>query len=856
MKKVYKSLIAMVFIVLVACSSANAQITYIQDFETGLNGWSTNWGNTTTDACVGQSPRRNIYTNGTAGAFVSPNLGPNTGGPQALSFDYKIINWSGGGATPATFGTIQVQYATAVSGPWTTVHVIDQTNHIPSTSCATITSPEFCATVGDFFIRFNCTYSTGDYYVYFDNISLSPGAPQCFAPSALNASMVDNANATFVWSAGCSETNWNFELGAVGFAPGTGNAIYTSNVSSVTETVSGLNQVTNYEAYVQADCGGGEFSTWVGPISILTLPNCASPTAIIPSVVNPETVDLVWSAGAGGETEWVVEYGANGFTLGTGTQVVVLTNPTIQITGLTENTAYSFYVRGVCSVPDSSLWIGPSSITTPLWCPNPSGLGATVVAGDANLTWTPGSGAETEWNIEYGPIGFTLGTGTTYTTTNNNPDVLSGLAGSIIYQYYVQASCSNGYTSLFVGPASFTMPIVNDEACDAILLPADGQNRYFHNQGATASESGIIIIPSVDCYDNTGWCINTGITNSVWFKIVAPTSGNVIVSSTATTLDGQLALFSAVNCADYSTFELIAANDDADEDNLAPELSACGLIPGNTYYVMYDPWSAGANHNFAIRVEEVNVTAGIDGSTVVCSTEDALELNEVISGQDAGGTWLFNINPFALDGSLFDATILPTNTYTLLYTVQNGCARDTALALVTIVNPASAGIPVSPFNACNTGPVFLFAGLEGTITTGGDWSDNMATGLLQGSVFQANGIPAGVYEFTYTVDNGVCPPASSLVSVNLNNCTGIEETEVAFSVYPNPTNGQFFITSTFNGEVTIQVLDVTGKLVYAENTQLNAQSMIEVNVAGVANGMYIVRMQSENNVSTQSIVIK
>jgi hypothetical protein len=318
-----------------------------------------------------------------------------------------------------------------------------------------------------------------------------------------------------------------------------------------------------------------------------------------------------------------------------------------------------------------------------------------------------------------------------------------------------------------------------------------------------------------------------------------------------------LALFSTTDCSDYNTFEMIVANDDAPSGGVAPEISVCGLTPGETYYFVYDPWSNFETHdNFAIRVQEVSVFAGNDGSITVCTSNDEVDLTTVISDQDGEGMWIFNLNPFAIEDGVFNATLMAVNTYTMEYIVEIGCAKDTSIATVEIVGLASSGTPVSPFNACNTGPVFLFAGLEGTITTGGEWTDNMATGLLQGSIFQANGIPAGMYQFTYTVDNGICPSSSSTVSVNLNNCTGIEENEMTFAVYPNPNNGQFFISSSFTGETIIEVLDMTGKIVLAEQGHLNTNTVYEVNVGGVADGMYIVRIQSENSVSTQSIVIK
>jgi len=61
MNKIYKKFLALTLVTL-GYANVDAQITYNQDFESGLGGWSTNWANTTTNSCVGSSPRRNIYT--------------------------------------------------------------------------------------------------------------------------------------------------------------------------------------------------------------------------------------------------------------------------------------------------------------------------------------------------------------------------------------------------------------------------------------------------------------------------------------------------------------------------------------------------------------------------------------------------------------------------------------------------------------------------------------------------------------------------------------------------------------------------------------------------------------------------
>ena len=194
---------------------------------------------------------------------------------------------------------------------------------------------------------------------------------------------------------------------------------------------------------------------------------------------------------------------------------------------------------------------------------------------------------------------------------------------------------------------------------------------------------------------------------------------------------------------------------------------------------------------------------------------------------------------------------------TVIYVVENLCMADTAFITVNVAQPASSGTAVSPFNACNTGTVFLPNGLTGTVTTGGTWTDNTATGLLFTNQFEAKGLPVGSYQFTYTVGNGgICPPSSTVVTVLLQNCTSIEENNMAFSIYPNPNNGQFFVTTNVTELFTFEVMDITGKIIFKTNATMNAGVQNEINLTDVATGMYIVKMSSERGVLTQNVIIK
>jgi hypothetical protein len=113
---------------------------------------------------------------------------------------------------------------------------------------------------------------------------------------------------------------------------------------------------------------------------------------------------------------------------------------------------------GVGSGFDGDIAIDLVEVSTCLSCPAPSNPGVIgVTATSANIYWT--SGGASNWNLEYGPVGFTLGTGTLVNATNDTL-TLSGLSPATSYEYYVRDSCGLGDVSPWVGPTPFTTPCV------------------------------------------------------------------------------------------------------------------------------------------------------------------------------------------------------------------------------------------------------------------------------------------------------------------------------------------------------------------------------------------------------------
>ena len=114
-------------------------------------------------------------------------------------------------------------------------------------------------------------------------------------------------------------------------------------------------------------------------------------------------------------------------------------------------------------------------------CPNPSNFEiSNITYESAELNWTS-NGTETVWEIEYGDVGFTQGTGTTVSTTTN-PFVLSNLNSQTNYDVYLRATCgaSPGTDdSQWIGPVS--IKTLADYCNGDHFYDSGGENQNYQN---------------------------------------------------------------------------------------------------------------------------------------------------------------------------------------------------------------------------------------------------------------------------------------------------------------------------------------------------------------------------------------
>ena len=117
------------------------------------------------------------------------------------------------------------------------------------------------------------------------------------------------------------------------------------------------------------------------------------------------------------------------------------------------------------------IYIDDFSIAPPPSCFPVTSLVATANSlTEVEISWTAG-GTETEWTYEFGPTGFTQGSGTLTVTGPNNPITLGGLTSGATYDIYVQANCSGSDGDSSWETISWTMPTAGDTFATATTLP-------------------------------------------------------------------------------------------------------------------------------------------------------------------------------------------------------------------------------------------------------------------------------------------------------------------------------------------------------------------------------------------------
>ena len=128
-------------------------------------------------------------------------------------------------------------------------------------------------------------------------------------------------------------------------------------------------------------------------------------------------------------------------------------------------------------------------------CPEPTNIVASATSDTSYFFSWNDSSVVSSYRIEWGPQGFSQGTGILYDTVIGNQWTIDTLLGNTTYEFYIQSLCPiQGFNSPWYGPISVTTP------CSPTAAPfADG----FENSPGYSGNSSNPNLPSCWAYDGT-----------------------------------------------------------------------------------------------------------------------------------------------------------------------------------------------------------------------------------------------------------------------------------------------------------------------------------------------------------------
>ncbi|WP_203256413.1 gliding motility-associated C-terminal domain-containing protein [Hyunsoonleella ulvae] len=227
----------------------------------------------------------------------------------------------------------------------------------------------------------------------------------------------------------------------------------------------------------------------------------------------------------------------------------------------------------------------------------------------------------------------------------------------------------------------------------------------------------------------------------------------------------------------YDLFDLLA-----DEDQIGSwnDDDTTGALTGNI--VTIDGLTVGT-YNFTYDVDaigscdDVNITVSIVINDISAPTASATQEfcdSATIGDLVATGTdirWydaLTGGNLLSNGDTLVDNTIYYASQTDIAGTTCESSVR-TAVTVRVYQTPNAGNPNTTAITACNdNNSIDLFNGLDGTEDAGGTWNDDDTTGALTGSIFDASGLAAGTYNFTYLVSaNAPCVDDSTSITVTI-----------------------------------------------------------------------------------------
>ena len=218
-------------------------------------------------------------------------------------------------------------------------------------------------------------------------------------------------------------------------------------------------------------------------------------------------------------------------------------------------------------------------------------------------------------------------------------------------------------------------------------------------------------------------------------------------------------------------------------------------------------------------------------SSTICETET---ITLTGSGADTY-TWDNGVT----DGVAFAPTT--TTAYTVTGIDANGCSNTDIINIS--VNPLPSVSMTTIPQLCVYDVAFE---LTGGTPAGGTYAGNG----VSNNQFDPATAGVGSHSITYSYTDGNGCSNEATIDVVVDACSSLEEISTSFiTVYPNPTLGEITIDNNISVITSVEVIDLTGKVL------INSQSTT-IDLSELSSGKYIVRVSTNDSIHRTAVIKK
>ncbi len=195
---------------------------------------------------------------------------------------------------------------------------------------------------------------------------------------------------------------------------------------------------------------------------------------------------------------------------------------------------------------------------------------------------------------------------------------------------------------------------------------------------------------------------------------------------------------------------------------------------------------------------------------------------------------------------------LGTGNFSVMVTDSNSCMGYDTVAITWIAEPVVVISGPTTIKASHAFDLDAGTGFATYLWTNG-WTNQ----LLPVGANTLTGGQDTIFGVTVTDANGCS--GTDTISIFVIDDVGMadQDGEMNLAIFPNPSNGEFTMQiNGFSGKLVMNILDVAGKVVYAEELNVVDGFAKSFDFSTLAKGVYNIQLISNENVKTEKLIIK